>query len=356
MENEIAGTAVRFTWKNIALFIITLAILLACLLMLRPFTPAIVGAIVLAVVTRRPHRWLRRKIGNPTITSSVALVLATLSIIVPCLFLAQIVGQYAMTAARTVQNGGVEQGVNAFLVQYPQLYSTLQHSSEVLSLSQSAQKTAEFLAGSLVTVLSSSVAALMQTIIMLFILFFLYRDEEIVVRFLYRLFPLAESETHCLLERINETVRATFLGRFVAAAIQGLVAGVVFAALGIHDAAILGVLTTTVAIVPYFGAYVIWVPVAIYFAMTGHWFRMAILIAAGSLVISTLDNFLYPVLVGAQLRQHTVSIFLSLLGGIWLFGISGLVLGPVIFSVAESLLAIWSHRLQGTMFAAQEND
>lgn len=357
MQNDIAGTApVQFTWKSISLFIVTLGILAVCLLMLRPFMPAIVGAIVLAVVTRRPHRWLRRKIGNPTGTASMALLLATLSIIVPCLFLGQIIGQYAITAARLLQGGGVEQGVSGFLQRYPHLSSALQRSSEVLSLSQAAQKSAEFLAGSLVAMLSGSVAALTQTIIMLFLLFFLYRDEEVGLRFLYNLFPLIDSETHSLLQRIEETIRATFLGHFVVAAIQGLVAGVIFAALGIRDAAILGVITAIVAIVPYFGAYVVWAPVAIYFAMSGHWIRMAILVAVGSLVISTLDNFLYPMLVGAQLRQHTVSIFLSLLGGIWLFGISGLVLGPVIFSAAESLLEIWKDRLNGATWIVKEND
>lgn len=357
MQNDIVGTApVQFTWKSISLFIITLGILAVCLLMLRPFTPAIVGAIVLAVVTRYPHRWLRRKIGNPTGTASVALILATLSIIVPCLFLVQIIGQYVITAARLLQSGGVEQGVSAFLERYPHLSAALQRSSEVLSLSQAVQKGAELLAGSLVGMLSGSVAALAQTIIMLFLLFFLYRDEEQILRFLYNLLPLVDSETHYLLERIQETIRATFLGRFVVAATQGLVAGVMFAALGIRDAAILGVITAIVAIVPSFGAYVVWVPVAVYFAMTGHWIRMAILIAVGSLVISTLDNFLYPMLVGAQLRQHTVSIFLSLLGGIWLFGISGLILGPVIFSAAQSLLAIWKERLYGASLIVKENE
>jgi predicted PurR-regulated permease PerM len=356
MENDIAETApVQFTWKSISLFIVTIGILAVCLLMLRPFTPAIVGAIVLAVVTRRPQRWLRRKIGKPTGTAWVALIFTTLSIIVPGLFLVQIIGQYAVAAARLLQNGSVEHGVSVFLARYPYLSSTLQRSSEVLSLSQAVQKGAEFLAGSLVAMLSGSVAALAQTIIMLFLLFFLYRDEEVALRFLYKLFPLVDSETHYLMERIEETIRATFLGRFVVAAIQGLVAGVIFAALGIRDAAILGVITAIVAIVPSFGAYVVWTPVAIYFSMTGHWIRMAILIAVGSLVISTLDNFLYPMLVGAQLRQHTVSIFLSLLGGIWLFGISGLVLGPVIFSAAESLLAIWKKRLHGATWIVKEN-
>ena len=346
MESNSTGTApAGFSWRNISLFLITLAILAVCFLIVRPFTPAIVGAVVLAVVTRRPLCWLRQKIGNSTSTASVALVLATLSIIVPSLLLAQIIGQYAFTAATLLQNGTATRGLNAFLDRYPQLVATAQHNSEFFTLSQAVQKSAEFLAGSFVAVLGSSVAALTQTIVMLFFLFFLYRDEEIALSFLYKLLPLDESETQSVLQRIDETIRATFLGHFIVAALQGLVAGVIFAALGIRDAAILGVLTGVVAIVPYFGAYVVWLPVAVYFAMTGHWVKMGILVVLGSLIISTLDNFLYPVLVGVKLRQHTVSIFLSLLGGVWLFGISGLVLGPVIFSVAASLLRIWDGRL-----------
>ena len=81
--------------------------------------------------------------------------------------------------------------------------------------------------------------------------------------------------------------------------------------------------------VPSFGAFVVWLPVAMYLAATHHWVQAAILVAVGSVIISTLDNFLYPVLIGTQLRLHTVQVFLSILGGIWLFGVSGMVLGPI---------------------------
>ena len=111
-----------------------------------------------------------------------------------------------------------------------------------------------------------------------------------------------------------------------------------------HAAVVLGLLTAVAGMIPPFGAYIVWLPVAAWLAITGHWIRMAILLGVGSLIISTLDNFLYPVLVGSQLRQHTVSVFLSLLGGVWLFGVAGLVLGPLTFSATEALLAIWKAR------------
>jgi predicted PurR-regulated permease PerM len=117
--------------------------------------------------------------------------------------------------------------------------------------------------------------------------------------------------------------------------------------LGVHAAAVLALLTTVLGLIPPFGPYVVWFPVALWLGVTGHWIKMAILLGAGILIISSLDNFLYPILVGAHLRQHTAFVFLSILGGIWLFGISGVVIGPLIFSASGALLAIWRARVGG---------
>ncbi|MHB1021630.1 MAG: AI-2E family transporter [Acidobacteriaceae bacterium] len=346
MEKNFAnGSQPRTSWESTTLFLITLGIFVVCLLMLRPFLPGIMGAIVLAVVTRRPQHWLRGKIGNRTCTAAVALFLVTLSIVVPGLLLLQNIGQHILRLTRMWQNGNAQHGLQMFLDRYPQITLTLQNSSQFLALSQAAEKTSALVASRIIALLSNSVVGLAQTIIMLFLLFFLYRDEELALHFLYRLLPLGTAEIRYLVVRIGNTIRAIILGRFIVAGMQGLVAGAVFASLGIYAASILGVLTALAAIVPSFGAYVIWLPVAIFLAISGHWIKMTILFTIGTLIISTLDNFVYPVLVGAQLRLHTVSVFLSLLGGIWLFGFAGLVLGPVIFSVAGSLLMIWRHKL-----------
>ena len=337
----------RITWKIATLFLITLAVVVECLRMLSPFTPAIVGALVLAVVTRGPHLWLRSKTGSRTAAASISLLAVTLSIIVPGFLLLQNVGHHLLRAARLLQNGAAERSVSQFLARHTQIASFLQSTSRYVTFGQAAERTARFVSSHLVGLLSNSVAALTQIVIMLFLLFFLYRDDDAGMRFLYRMLPLHDSEARNIITRVAQTVRATVLGRFIIAAVQGIVAGVTFAALGIGGATLLGMFTAIVAIIPSFGAYIVWLPVAAYLALTGHWIKMAILIAVGSLIISTLDNLLYPMLVGVQLRQHTVSIFLSLLGGVWLFGASGLVLGPVLFCVAESLLEIWKQRLNG---------
>lgn len=330
--------------KTTALFLLTLAVLGVCALILYPFIPAITGAVVLAIITRRPHLWWREKIRNRTAAAATALLLVTISIITPVLLLMRYLVRNAITAAEMLQDGRAQRGLDALLDRFPRIAAAVEHSSEFMTFGEAAQKLGGFVTSHLAGALSNSLAAVIQIVIMLFLLFFLYRDGEVAVTFLTRLLPLTEAETDSLVRRLGETIRATVLGRLLVAIVQGVVAGAVFGLLGVHAAVILGLLTAVVGLVPPFGAYIVWLPVAAWLAVTGHWVKMGILLGVGSLIISTLDNFLYPALVGSQLRQHTASVFLSLLGGVWLFGIAGLVLGPLTFSATEALLAIWKAR------------
>lgn len=345
-EGTRSAAGAGISWKTAALFLLTLAVLSVCALILYPFLPAITGAVVLAVITRRPLLWLRVKVRNHTAAAATALLLVTVSIIAPVLLLLQYLARHAISGAEMLQDGRAQRSLDAFLDRFPWMASVMEHSSEFITLGDATRKLAGFVSAHLVGVLSNSLAAVSQIVIMLFLLFFLYRDGESAVGFLIRLLPLTEAETRSLVQRLGETIRATVLGRLLVGTVQGVVAGAILALLGVHAAVILGLLTAVVGLVPPFGAYIVWLPVAVWFAFGGHWVKMAILLGVGSLIISTLDNFLYPALVGSQLRQHTVSVFLSLLGGIWLFGIAGLVLGPLTFSATEALLAIWRARLE----------
>jgi predicted PurR-regulated permease PerM len=100
------------------------------------------------------------------------------------------------------------------------------------------------------------------------------------------------------------------------------------------------------AIVPYLGTFVIWGPTAALLALAGHWGKALILAGWGLTAIAMIDNLLYPMLVGHRLRQHTVISFFAILGGVNLFGATGVVLGPVIVSVTFFLFEIWRRRTE----------
>lgn len=334
-------------WKTVALFLLSVAVLVVCALILYPFVPAITGAVALAIITRRPHLWWRARIRNRTAAAATELLLVTISIIAPALLLMQYLVRNAIAGTELLQDGQMQRGFHTLLHRFPGIVAAIEESLQVMTLGDTARQLAGFVTSHLAGVFSVSLAAVSQIVITLFLLFFLYRDGEAAHIFLTHLLPFTEAETDFMTQRLGETIRATVLGRLLVAVIQGTVAGAVIELLGMHGAVILGLLTAVAGLVPPFGAYIVWLPVAVWLAITGHWVKMAILLGVGFLIISTLDNFLYPVLVGSRLRQHTASVFLSLLGGVWLFGIAGLVLGPLTFSATEGLLAIWKARTGG---------
>ncbi len=331
-------------WKQITLFLLTVGVLILTALILRPFFAAIIGAIVLAVVTRRPYDWLASRIKNRSTSAAIALVLVVLAVIVPTFFLAQELGKQAFTTINAFRNGAHQEKIAGFIANRPALAARIEEFTNSIDINNAARGTAAYLGGNLAGFLGNSVRIITQLVVMLFLLFFLLRDRALALTSLRSLLPLRDDETSELLQRVRDTILATALGRLTIAAVQGLLAGLAFWALGVPGVVLWAFTLAVCAMVPAFGSFLVWGPVAIYLGLTGHWGKAALLAIWGGLIVSTIDNILYPVLVGSHLRAHTATILLSVLGGIALFGPIGIVLGPVLFTITTTLLDIWHTR------------
>jgi predicted PurR-regulated permease PerM len=331
-------------WKQIALFLLTLGVLSLCALLLHPFFSAIVGAIVLAVVTRRPYDWLASKIKNRSTCAAAALVLVIIAIIVPTFFLAQDLGKQALNAVNALRSDASQQKITSFIANRPALASRIEDFTSSIDVNNATRSTAAYLGGNLAGLLRNSVRIITQLVVMLFLLFFLFRDRALALSSLCSLLPLRDDESSELLERVGDTILATALGRLTIAAIQGVLGGLAFWVLGVPSVILWAFTLTACAMIPAFGSFLVWGPVAVYLGLTGHWGKAALLGLWGAVIVSTIDNILYPVLVGSHLRAHTATILLSVLGGIAVFGPIGIVLGPVLFTLATTLLEFWHTR------------
>jgi predicted PurR-regulated permease PerM len=336
---------VEAPWKQITLFLLTLVVLTLCVLLLHPFASAIVAAIVLAVVTQRPYDWLSAKIRNRTLCATVALVLIILAVVIPTFFLAQELGEQAMATVSAFRNGNHQNKVTSFIANRPALASNIENFTSSIDVNNAARSVAGFLGGNLAGLVGNSVRVITQLVVMLFLLFFLLRDRTIALTCLRSLLPLREDETSELLERVGDTILATALGRLTIAVVQGILAGLAFWALGVPGVVLWAFTLTVCALIPAFGSFLVWGPIALYLGFNGHWGKAALLAIWGGLFVSTIDNILYPILVGSHLRAHTATILLSILGGVALFGPIGIVLGPVLFTIASTLLDIWHNRV-----------
>jgi predicted PurR-regulated permease PerM len=331
-------------WKQTTLFLLTLGVLILCALLLQPFFSAIVGAIVLAVVTRYPYDRLAAKIKNRSLCATIALLVIILAVIIPTFFLAQELGKQAYTTVNAFRAGTQQERLTSFIANRPELASRIETFTSSIDVNNAARSTAAYLGGNLAGFLGNSIRIITQLVVMLFLLFFLLRDRDLALASLRSLLPLQEDETSELLDRVGDTILATALGRLTIAAVQGALAGLAFWVLGVPSVVLWAFTLAVCAMIPAFGSFLVWGPVAIYLGLTGHWGKAALLGLWGGVIVSTIDNILYPILIGSHLRAHTATILLAILGGIALFGPIGIVLGPVLFTIASTLLDIWHTR------------
>ena len=122
--------------------------------------------------------------------------------------------------------------------------------------------------------------------------------------------------------------------------------------LGLPAPLLWGIVMGLLAVVPVLGTFVIWIPAAIFLVLEGSGGKALLLTLWGGIVVGGIDNLLYPMLVGSRLKIHTVLAFISIVGGLIVFGPSGLIAGPVIFTITRLLLEVWSSRNAATTIAA----
>jgi predicted PurR-regulated permease PerM len=101
-----------------------------------------------------------------------------------------------------------------------------------------------------------------------------------------------------------------------------------------------------VAVLPIFGAALVWLPAAAFLLLEGEWQKAMILVVWGAVVIGLIDNFLYPILMKNKLQMHTVPVFIAAMGGLFAFGATGIVLGPMVLAIALALLDVWQRRMR----------
>lgn len=183
-------------------------------------------------------------------------------------------------------------------------------------------------------------------LVMLFTLFFVFRDGPQIYQSVYRAIPLDESQKTRIFDRLNNTFKAVVRGTLLIALAQGATAGVAYYALGIPFALFLGVLSGVLAMLPVGGTAIIWAPIALYLLLSGAVASGVTLIAIGAGLVGLMDNVLLPILVGVKARLPLLPLFLASFGGLIYFGILGLFLGPILLAVVIEASTIYQEEYQ----------
>ena len=328
------------------LLLVTAILLYLCWRMIQPFLSVILWATVLVILFHPVHKRLKQRIKSPSLAALVSCVLVILIILVPVALITLAVINELANAVVTVQQGAdylldpnsrITGPILTFLGQYidiNQLRSEEFLVERIRGVSgQLASRTLGFIGG--------LVGAIVQTFFVIFTMYYFFRDGDNISRSVRDSLPLEREQADSIMIRTREVIDASVYGVITIAIIQGTLGGLAFWALGLRSAIIWAVVMTFLSMVPMLGAFIVWVPAAIYLALTGHWVKALILAAWGTLVIGMIDNFLRPKLVGSRTRLHELLIFFSVLGGLNVFGVLGVVLGPVVLAITLSLIDVY---------------
>lgn len=328
---------------------LVLVVSVAFALVIEPFFAAILWAVVAAILFAPLNDTLRARMnGGRNRAASLTLLLIVLLVIVPAIILALALIQEGALVYGRIQSGEIDFAriFLQFRASLPGWATELLDRSGLTNLNavqemldSSLRASFRTLAGQALQIGQGAFSFLVSLSVMLYLTFFLLRDGEALGRRVSEAAPLRVPARQALVRQFIVVVRATIKGSIVVAIVQGVIGGLVFWMLGISGALLWGVMMGFFSLLPAVGTGLIWVPVALYLIVTGALFKAAILIFCGLFVIGLVDNLLRPILVGREARIPDYVVLISTLGGIELFGFSGLIVGPMI---AALFISVWN--------------
>lgn len=334
---------------TLVLMAVTVAGIYVCYRLAEPFFPALAWALALAVLFAPLQRWLESKVKYPNLAATISVVVVAVIVVVPATFVAErIIGEAAKgaeTIKTVVESGAWRRALEA----NPRITPVGRWIERQFDLPGMVNTATSWLTNAAASFVRGSVVQLIGIVLTFYLLFYFLRDRRAALESLRSLSPLSEANMTRLFDDVSDTVHATLFGTFVVAIVQGTLGGLMFWWLGLPAPLLWGIVMGLLAVVPVLGAFIIWIPAAILLVLQGDWDKALLLTLWGGIVVGGIDNLLYPMLVGRRLKMHTVVAFISIVGGLIIFGPSGLILGPVVFTVVRLLLEIWSRRNAAAM-------
>jgi predicted PurR-regulated permease PerM len=313
-----------------------------------PMFGAVLWAVTFAILFDPLNRRLKRQLhlGPATaavLTTTVVLVL----VILPTVLLAGFMAQEGSALLERLRNGELDLSLyyRRMLGVLPEWATRLLHgaglddlASVQQRLKESAARGTQPIASRLWVISQGTLDFAVNFLVMLYLLFFLLRDGDGLMKRIERAMPLDPPVQARLYRNFTVVVRSTVKGNIVVALVQGALGGLALMVLGIPGALLWAVVMAILSLLPAVGAALVWGPIAAYLLATGDIAKGIGLAAFGTLVIGLVDNVLRPMLVGKETRMPDYVVLVSTIGGMSLFGPNGFVIGPV---VAALFIAVW---------------
>jgi len=343
-----------------AFFAVLLVLLYQMAIIFAPFLVPVLWAIIIARMSNALYVKLVHLLrGRETLAASI-LTFATMFLVVfPIVWLTFLLVQEAVIAYRSVEQWVQTDGLKelpGYLGNIPLAGPFIQEQVRTFAVEGSGYEgsivdgtktVGAFLLGQMSGLARDAFSVAIDFSIMLFALFFFYKDGGHLFRRLYHLLPLEERHKEKVFVRLDNTMKAVVRGVLVTALMQGVLAAVAYLALGVPFVLVLASITALFSLLPIGGTALVWLPVAGYLFWSGPIWKAIAMVAWGSLVVvGVVDNFFKPLLIGQGTQLPMLFLFLSIVGGLAAYGFLGVFFGPILLAILLTAIHIYEEEYQ----------
>ncbi len=332
-------------FRNAFLLLLVTAISVAFIAMIRGFLITILMAAIFTGLSYPAYQWLLVRLrGRRALAAIATLALLLVLVIAPLVAVLGAAANEALRVSETVlprlqqlvdEPGEFESRLRAL----PGYERVEPYRAQILTKAgELVGGAGKFLFAALSATTRATAVFIFQAFVLLYTMFYFLTGGPELLSGVLAYLPLPESDKKRMLEKFVSVTRATLKGTILIGAVQGVLGGLAFWAVGLDAAIFCGTAMTILSIIPGIGSVLFWLPAAIILLATGEVWRCVGLVAFGSLVVGSVDNVLRPRLVGRDTKMHELLIFFSTLGGLVLFGAMGFILGPIL---AALFVTVW---------------
>jgi predicted PurR-regulated permease PerM len=341
-------------------FLFVLASIISLLflgLIWRFLLPLLIGAVLAGIAQSFYRRLLGLTGGRKTIAAGATVSLSLILIIIPLLLFLGILVNEAIGITESARDWVARQkqqpqNLQQKIQEHQSLKRLLPYQDQILEkASQLAAKAGTFVAGRLATGTKGTAEFVLMLFVTLYATFYFLQDGRVVLDWLFDYTPLAAGDRERLVGTFSSVARATLKGKLVIGVVQGGLAGAAFAVAGIEGAVFWGAVTAIASLIPLVGTGLIWIPVVMYLAMNSRPATAVGVAAWCGLVVGAVDNLLGPLLVGRETKMPDLLVLLTTLGGLGLFGATGIIIGPIVGALFITVWDLWGSAVEEACFA-----
>jgi predicted PurR-regulated permease PerM len=343
-------------FRKAFVLILTAAISVAFVATIRSFLMALLLAAVVAGICRPLHRWLAQLLrGRTGLAAALTILLVVVLVVGPLSTFLGVVTNQALEVGHGLgpwvsERIAAERAGTGFLAMLPDALQPYQ--SQIL---ERVGGVAAQLGRTVVDVLAAATRGtlrfLLLLVVTLYASFFFLRDGGAIREHILSYAPLSSEEKERMVERFVSVSRATLKGILLIGSLQGTLGGVAFAVAGITGAAFWGTMMALCSMIPGVGTALVWIPTAFYLIAQGRRTAAIGIVLWFVLVVGMIDNFLRPRLVGKDTKLPDLLILISTLGGIFLYGAAGIVVGPLVAALFVTIWDIYGIEFRGYLMA-----